>query len=415
MDNQLFYPHIQWNVFSKFLLRFAIVFLSLLILPILTVISEDLYPWVGSAILHLEEPITVFPNGSGDTTYNYVELLFCFVVGIFGATIWSLFNKKEKGYDTLFHYFLVCCRYYVAASLIGYGYAKVFNGQFGPPTLWKLIQPYGESSPMGLAWTFIGASKAYTMFSGFAELIGGILLLFRRTSIIGALVGFIVMFNVMMMNFCYDIPVKLYSTQLLLLSFIIMYFTGHNLKLVLFKNSPTSSAIYKPSFTKKWLKITRIALKSVVVFYLVVFSCYEQYAAMSEYGALAPKPPLYGIYKPTQFIKNGDTLRIYSDSAEWKHLVVEYPGIAMVRQLNDRRYRLLFKVDTLKKSISTCLETDTLIKYNLAYRVLNDSTLQLNGIFLKDTINYTFGKVNLNSFRLTNRGFHWVNEYPFNK
>lgn len=415
MDNQLFYPHIQWNVFSKFLLRFAIVFLGLLILPILSIISYELYPWVGSAILHLEEPITVFPNGSGDTTFNYVELLFCCVVGIIGASIWSLFNKNEKGYDTLLHYFLVFCRYYIAASLIGYGYAKVFYGQFGPPTLWKLIQPFGESSPMGLAWTFIGASKAYTMFSGFAELIGGILLLFRRTSVIGALVGFVVMFNVMLMNFCYDIPVKLYSTQLVILCFVIMYFMGHNLKLVLLKNSPTASVIYKPLFTKKWLKISRIVLKSVVVFTLVFFGCYEGYASMAENGPDAPKAPLYGIYKPVQFIKNGDTLRIYSDSAEWKHLVVEHPGLAMVRQLNERRYRLLFNVDTLKKSISTCLETDSLIKYHLTYHVLNDTTLQLNGIFMKDTINYTFGKVNLNSFRLTNRGFHWVNEYPFNK
>ena len=35
-------------------------------------------PWVGRHILHLSYAITVFPNGSGDTTYNYVEVL-CFL------------------------------------------------------------------------------------------------------------------------------------------------------------------------------------------------------------------------------------------------------------------------------------------------------------------------------------------------
>jgi len=75
METQLFYPHLHWNSAKKFSLRFAIIFIGLLILPILSLVGEDFYPWVGSAILQLPEPITVFPNGSGDTTYNYVVSL----------------------------------------------------------------------------------------------------------------------------------------------------------------------------------------------------------------------------------------------------------------------------------------------------------------------------------------------------
>lgn len=415
METQLFYPYLQWNSGKKFLLRFAIAFLGLLILPILSLVGEEFYPWVGSAILHLPEPITVFPNGSGDTTYNYVEVLTCFFVGLFGASIWSIFNKKENNYDTLMHWFLIFCRYYVAASLIGYGYAKIFYSQFQPPTLWKLIQPFGESSPMGLAWTFIGFSKSYTVFSGYAEFVGGVLLLFRRTSALGALIGFVVMFNVMLMNYCYDIPVKLYSTQLVVICFIVLYFTGHNLKLALLKNCATAPMEYKALFNKKWLKIARIVIKSIMVFYAIIWSGYETYEMTKEYGVDAPKPSLYGLYKPTQFIKNSDTLRTYSDSAEWKYLVVEYQGMAAVRQLNDRNFRLMFDVDTIKKSIAINLQTDTVNKYHINYKQLNDSTLNLNGVFMKDTINYTFHKVNTNSFRLMNRGYHWVNEYPFNR
>jgi hypothetical protein len=133
------------------------------------------------------------------------------------------------------------------------------------------------------------------------------------------------------------------------------------------------------------------------------------------YGVDAPKTPLYGLYKPTQFIKNSDTLRVYSDSAEWKYLVIEWEGVASVRQLNDRSYRLNFNVDTIKKSIALNLQTDTVNKYHVNYKQLNDSTLNLNGVFMKDTINFTFKKVNTANFRLMNRGFHWVNEYPFNR
>lgn len=415
MQTQLFYPNLHWNSAKKFLLRFAIIFFGLLILPILSLIGEDFYPWVGSAILHLSKPITVFPNGSGDTTYNYVEVLTCFVLGFIGASIWSLFNKKENNYDTLMHWFLIFCRYYVASSLISYGYAKIFYSQFQPPTLWKLVQPLGESSPMGLAWTFIGFSKAYTVFSGYAEFIGGALLLFRRTSLLGALIGFVVMLNVMLMNYCYDIPVKLYSTQLVLLCLVIMYFMGHNLKLVLIKNKATDAVDYKPLFEKKWLKISRLVLKSVAIFFAVILSGYQTYEMTKEYGVDAPKPPLYGLYKPTQFIKNSDTLRPYSDSAEWKYFVIDYQGMAAVRQLNDRSFRLQFEVDTIKKSIALNLQTDTVNKYHIHYKQLNDSTLNLYGVFMKDTIDFTLNRVNTNSFRLINRGFHWINEYPFNR
>lgn len=414
MENQLFYPHIQWTSFCKFLLRFGIIFFALQILPILSFIGDDLYPWIARHIFSINE-ISLEPTGSGDMYYNYMELFVCFILASITSVIWSFFNRKENGYDTLLHYFLIFCRYYVAFSLISYGYAKIFYNQFGAPGLGRLLQAYGDSSPMGIAWTFIGASKPYTVFSGVAELVGGILLLFRRTTVIGALIGFIVMFNVMMLNFCYDVPVKLYSTQLVILSFIIMYCMGHNLKLIFFKNASTNSVVYKPLFTKKWLKISRIVSKSCIVFALVGLDGYQQYLSIDEAGPDAPKAPLYGIYKPTLLIKNGDTLRLFSDSAEWKHFVVEYNGRALIKQLNDRRMPFAFEVDTLKKSILAYSDSDTLHKYALNYKSLNDTTLQLKGIFFKDTIDYTLGKVNLNSFRLINRGFHWVNEMPYNR
>lgn len=51
--------------------------------------------------------------------------------------------------------------------------------QFPTPTADKLMQPYGESSPMGILWTFMGSSTAYTIFAGTAgEVLAAIPLLF---------------------------------------------------------------------------------------------------------------------------------------------------------------------------------------------------------------------------------------------
>jgi hypothetical protein len=67
---------------------------------------------------------------------------------------------------------------------------------------------------MGLLWTFMGASAAYTIFTGLGELVGGLLLTTRRTALAGALVSAAVMTHVAVLNFCYDVPVKLFSMVL---------------------------------------------------------------------------------------------------------------------------------------------------------------------------------------------------------
>lgn len=413
METQLFYPHIRWNWFKKFLVRFGVIFFALQILPGLYIIGGDVYPWIAKTFFSINE-ISLEGTGSGDMYYHYMELFFCFVVALIGSIIWSFFNKKNKTYDTLIHWFLVFIRYYLAYSMLSYGYSKIFYNQFGAPSLTRLLQPYGDSSPMGIAWTFIGASKPYTVFSGLAELLGGLLLLTRRTTLLGAMVSFAVMFNVMMLNYCYDVPVKLYSTQLVVLSVIIIVCNGYYLWNAIWFQRATDASTYKPLFAKKGLVITRIIVKSLVVFYLVGFDGYNQYQSIEEAGPDAPQPTLYGIYKPTQLIKNSDTLRLYSDSTEWKYFIVDMYSTS-IKQLNDRRIRLVFEADSVKKEISMHEETDTTYVAHLTYKNLNDTTLQINGIYKKDTIHYTLGKVNLNSFRLIGRGFHWVNEFPFNR
>jgi hypothetical protein len=68
-----------------------------------------------------------------------------------------------------------------------YGAAKVFKSQFPDPPASRLLEPLGEMSPMGLLWSFMGASEAYTVFGGLAETIPAILLMFGRTTLLGAL------------------------------------------------------------------------------------------------------------------------------------------------------------------------------------------------------------------------------------
>ncbi len=421
MQTILFYPQITWAWFNKFLLRFGVLFFGIYLISgfslIITEAAYSFYPWVGAVILKLQKPITDFPSGSGDTTYNYVELLVCFVLALMSAIIWSLFNKNEKHYDTFLHWFLIVLRYFLVYQLLGYGYAKLFYLQFGQPNLMRLLEPYGQSTPMGIAWTFIGLSKPYTVISGALEILAAVLLLFRRTTLAGGLLALVLMFNIMLINYCYDVPVKIFSTQLVIYSIIIIACNGYALYCVLWTHKSVNATEFKSVFTPKKLNITRIILKALFILYFIGFDGYSQYQTIAEYGEGRPKPPLQGIYKSTQLIKNNDTLRLFSDSTLIKTLAIgNWDNHAYVYQVNDRRYGLSFKIDTIKKTILANSFLDTLVKYTLNYKMLNDTLLNINGIYKKDTINYTFNKVNLKAtFPLIGTGFNWVNEFPNNR
>ena len=168
-------------------------------------------------MLHLSQEITTFTNGSGDTTYDYVSVLLFFVIAILGSALWSIIDRNRVNYQKFYYWLTVAMRFYVGLMLINYGLVKVVKLQFPSPAFYRLLEPYGDSSPMGLAWTFLGFSKGYNLFMGIAEM-SAVLLLFRRTMTVGVLITLMTTANVMAINYFYDVPVKILSTHLVLMT-----------------------------------------------------------------------------------------------------------------------------------------------------------------------------------------------------
>src|ERR1700721_2964258 len=116
-------------------------------------------------------------------------LAFCFlVVAAAAAAVWSVVDRKRENYATLYKWFRVFLRFALASELLAYGMAKVIPLQMPFPYLPKLVEPFGNFSPMGVLWASIGASPAYEIFAGCAETLAGVLLIFPRTTMLGALV-----------------------------------------------------------------------------------------------------------------------------------------------------------------------------------------------------------------------------------
>ncbi|HTQ79627.1 MAG TPA: hypothetical protein VMM92_06500, partial [Thermoanaerobaculia bacterium] len=207
--------------------------------------------WVGRVLFG--QTITVFPNGSGDTTYNYVQLFCYLTIACVATAVWSVLDRKRLAYPRLQQWFRLYLRFALATAMLSYGAIKVIKSQFPNPSLGRLIQPFGDASPMGLLWTFMGASKAYTNFSGACEMLGGFLLTARRTTLLGALVCFGVITNIVLLNFCYDVPVKLYSSHLLLISAVLIAPDARRLINLLILNRPAGPSPIGPLFNRRFL------------------------------------------------------------------------------------------------------------------------------------------------------------------
>src|SRR5690606_15743476 len=158
--------------------------------------------------------------------------------------------------------------------------------------LMQLIQPLGDKSPMGLAWTYVGFSPAFSMFAGLAEAAGGMLLFFRRTTLLGALLVAVVMVNVMVMNFTFDIPVKLYSTLLVLMAdFLVVPDARRLVQVVLWNEAAQPRQPFAFKLSRRW-QVTAVVVKTIFIGGMLASNVYSSWKAVRTYGDQRPKSPL---------------------------------------------------------------------------------------------------------------------------
>lgn len=402
----------QWTTGQKLAFRFFGFYFFCYALPFSFLPSFIWDPLVALASKLTGMPYKIIElTGSGDTSYAYLQHFALLCITVIVTIIWSVLDRKRDNYNKMLFWLMIVMRYFLAVVLIGYGSAKLFKSQFPAPYLYRLVEPFGNASPMGLAWTFLGYSYGYNLFMGIAETLGGVLLLFRRTTVFGALFSITVLLNVFLMNMFYDIPVKLFSFHLLCLAVFIAVPDIRRLCTFFFTNRTVlppapPSFVFKPGFAR-WKNI----IKAGLIVVMGALLSWQGISAMAEYGDDAPKGPLYGIYYVTHFVKNGDTLApLTTDSVRWQRMIVEN-DYADITRMNDSGADYGIKVDTVKHEISFIENAKA---WHLQYKE-TDSSLSLSGVLQQDTIAVLFKRKGPEDFLLMNRGFHWVSEYPFNR
>ena len=422
----------RWSLLRRVALRFGVVYFVLftlwipvhfLAIPPIPQLYDRyralwriVIVWVGDALLHVqvETGIPNPGNGSKDTTFNWVQLL-CYVGFAVAVTIiWSVLDRKRPNYAWLEKWFLLYLRLTLGITMIQYGAAKIFPWQFPPLSLTTLLEPFGESSPMHLLWTFMAASPLYTFFGGATEVLGGVLLLLPRTTTLGALVSLGATVNVLMLNFGYDVPVKIGITNLVLSSLILLLPDLHRLADFFLFNRKTEPAPDHPLFRRRVLNQAVAVLLVIFAFVLLGSDLYHSHRAVAEIVEARRTTPLYGIWSVDEFTVDGQA-RPLGDPLRWQRLIVMENGLAAAQPVDGRLSYFSLRVDPNKKSFTMTKPNQWAWRAEFTYEDPQPDQLTLRGQMDGQPVTATLHRINESQFLLLNRGFHWVNEFSLNQ
>jgi uncharacterized membrane protein YphA (DoxX/SURF4 family) len=135
---------------------------------------------------------------------------------------------------------ILAIRLFVALVFLVYGTLKLAGGQYyyGDWTISKASDrgPY-------LVWAFYGYSPVYGRLTGLFEVIPALLLLFGRTSLIGAGGLFAVGLNITLMDFAFDFPmVKYFALLYTVLCAVLVLYEKPKLTALLSRPEPARRA-----------------------------------------------------------------------------------------------------------------------------------------------------------------------------
>ncbi|MVN88911.1 hypothetical protein GO986_19395 [Deinococcus sp. HMF7620] len=272
-------------------------------------------------------------------------------------------------------------------------------------------------SPMGVLWRTVGISPLYQTVGGLAEILPGLLLLFRRTSLAGASIGLGVIGYVLLLNMSFDVPVKIFSIHLLMFCLILIF--PYRYRLIALFSGRAAPAVAFPLSTMKvglvWLDRT---IRVVLLVTLLVLVPWLSFTSTQAANGQAVTHDMAGIYRVLED-SNPAQLQVKDDN-RWTQIV-----------LGDRLYSASEQASRMRAMVNTVSGERLLGAY-----LLNTSSNQLSVALQGKNISFDYIKLGQevilqgtgdNSQRrlvlvrdtkdelLMTRGFHWISDQPFNR
>ena len=363
--------------------------------------------WIALHVLHLGV-LEIRDDGSADTTAAWLQLGWSLALAVVGGVVWALADRRRRN-DRLAALGRLYLRYAVGLVMITFGLVKLMAIQFPPLTSMRLFQRIGDQSPMGLLWTFTAYSRAYNWFAGGLELAGALLLLFRRTVALGAFLTLAAMTQVVLLNFCYDVPVKTLAVHLWLAALVLLWPALRRLLRVL-----TTADAPVVAIRRRRLRIAAVTAHLA----FVAFVLGAQLRGLSAFKAtfLGGTPPaLSGAWHVERFVRDGRPID-GADPTGWRRVGFDH-GELVVQLGSDAiggRYRAT--ADESAQTLAVRAEPDDgRAPVTLRYRLLVGGEVELAGTLDGRPVQALMRKLDTSDMVLVSRRFHWISETYYNR
>ena len=208
---------------------------------------------------------------------------------------------------------------------------------------------------MGVLWAQVGASPAFERFTGIVELSAGILLFIPGLGLLGAVVSLLASTFIFVLNMTYDVPVKLFSFHLVVMSLLLLAPHRTRLLNMFVFNRPASPLTESPLIRRPIGRRVIVGLQLALCVWLVYSNLADSIQARTRYGSTAPKPPLYGIWEiETMAIDGHVRSPLTTDYNRWRRLVISTSTALSFQRMDDTfvAYRVEVDADTRSMRLS---------------------------------------------------------------
>jgi hypothetical protein len=280
------------------------------------------------------------------------------------------------------------------------------------PSLAALVLPLGNFSRYGILWSSVGASPAYEIFAGCAEVLGGVFLVFPRTTMLGALVAMADMTEVWMLNMTYDVPVKLFSFHLLLFALFLLAPEAGRLADFCLRNRTAEPSAQPQLFSTRRANQLALGAQIMLGVWLLGTNARADWNYWHTHGGGHPRSALYGIWNVDELSTDGQ-LRppLLDDSSRWRRAIFDVPDRMMFQRLDDSLAGYDASIDVKLKTIVLTKKSDRTWMARFAFQRMADDKLILDGDMDGHRIHMWLHQADRGKIRLVNSGFHWIQEY----
>ena len=415
----------RWKPVTRVAFRFCFVYLGLFSLA--TQISASMIPnlsfyyrglgrlWpMGDVTMwtarHVFGATGIEDASGGEPLFFWVQAFWLLMVSVLATAIWSLMDRRRENYIVLHKWFRLFIRFGLASQMFEYGMTKVIPTQFPAPSLETLVTPAGDLTLSALLWTSIGASPAYQIFTGCIEVLGGVLLLVPRTTMLGAAISLAAMLQVFALNMTYDVGLKLVSFHLIVLALFLLAPETPRLVNFFLRNRPAGASSQPQLFSAGGAN--RIALAGQIVFglYLVGMYTYINWTFWQVGGGGSPRSALYGIWNVEELSIDGQLRAPYLNDYDrrWRRVIFDAPGKVAFQRTDDSLARYEASIDPNGRALRLTKANSKHWNANFTFERPSPDRLMLSGEMDSHKVELRLRLVDFDTFRLLNSTFRWV-------